>query len=179
VSGISFVLDVTNPAAQTWWRDKVAAFMAAYDLDGIKLDRGEEHLPETATPWANGRPGRENRNAYPTIQAKIHYDALLAAHPDRDYEQFHWPTAATRDPPQHHTHQPQPAPQHRPPGTRTSCTGPAPISASTGERGGRDDQGARVRCVCTHLNDVAYPIWAQTCARLCVRARAWGTRRST
>jgi alpha-D-xyloside xylohydrolase len=82
------VLDVTNPAAQTWWRDKVAAFMAAYDLDGIKLDRGEEHLPETATPWANGRPGRENRNAYPTIQAKIHYDALLAAHPDHDFVLF-------------------------------------------------------------------------------------------
>jgi alpha-glucosidase (family GH31 glycosyl hydrolase) len=88
LSGISFVLDVTNPAAQAWWRDKVAAFVAAYDLDGIKLDRGEEHLPEDATPWANGRPGRENRNAYPTIQAKIHYDALLAAHPDRDFVLF-------------------------------------------------------------------------------------------
>ena len=88
VTGISFVLDVTNPDAQAWWRDKVAAFMAAYDIDGIKLDRGEEHIPETATPWANGRPGRENRNAYPTIQAKIHYDALLAAHPDRDFVLF-------------------------------------------------------------------------------------------
>jgi alpha-glucosidase (family GH31 glycosyl hydrolase) len=85
LSGISFVLDVTNPGAQTWWRDKVAAFMAAYDLDGIKLDRGEEHIPEGPTPWANGRTGRENRNAYPTLQAAIHHDALLAARPDRDF----------------------------------------------------------------------------------------------
>ena len=85
IGGSSFVLDVTNLAAQTWWRDKVAAFMAAYDLDGIKLDRGEEHIPEGPAPWANGRTGRENRNAYPTIQAQIHHDALLAAHPDRDF----------------------------------------------------------------------------------------------
>jgi alpha-glucosidase (family GH31 glycosyl hydrolase) len=76
---------VTNPAARTWWRDKVAAFLAAYDIDGIKLDRGEEHIPEGPAPWANGRTGRENRNAYPTIQAELHHDALLAAHPDRDF----------------------------------------------------------------------------------------------
>ena len=85
IGGKSFVMDVTNPSAQAWWRDKVSAFIAAYDLDGIKLDRGEEHIPEDPIAWANGRTGRENRNAYPTLQAAIHHDALLAAHPDRDF----------------------------------------------------------------------------------------------
>jgi alpha-D-xyloside xylohydrolase len=86
VGGTSFVLDPTTPAAQTWWRDKVAAFVSAYGLDGIKLDRGEEHIPSAVTDiWADGRTGREIRNQYPTLQAKIHHDALLLAHPAGDF----------------------------------------------------------------------------------------------
>jgi len=81
--GMSFIVDVTNPAAQTWWRDKVAAFVRAYGIQGIKLDRGEEHIPSEATDvWADGRTGREVRNAYPTLQAKIHHDALASAFGD-------------------------------------------------------------------------------------------------
>ena len=64
VGGTSFILDVTNPAARAWWRDQVAAFVQRYGIDGIKLDRGEEHIPSAATDiWADGRTGREVHNA--------------------------------------------------------------------------------------------------------------------
>jgi alpha-D-xyloside xylohydrolase len=86
LGGVSFILDPTNPDAAAWWRDKLAAFLTAYDLDGIKLDRGEEHIPsETTDVWADGRTGREVRNAYPTLQAQIHHDALALARPGGDF----------------------------------------------------------------------------------------------
>ncbi len=78
--GSGFIMDVTNPAAQGWWRDKVATFLQANGIQGIKLDRGEEHIPSEATDvWADGRTGREVRNDYPRLQAKIHHDALAEA----------------------------------------------------------------------------------------------------
>jgi alpha-D-xyloside xylohydrolase len=83
IGGRSFIIDVTNPAAQSWWRDKVAAFVRTYGIQGIKLDRGEEHIPSEATDvWADGRTGREVRNDYPTLQAKVHHDALACAFGD-------------------------------------------------------------------------------------------------
>jgi alpha-glucosidase (family GH31 glycosyl hydrolase) len=84
--GTSFILDPTNPAAQAWWRDRIAAFVAAHGIHGIKLDRGEEHIPSEATDvWADGRNGREVRNDYPTLQAKVHHDALAQVFPDGDF----------------------------------------------------------------------------------------------
>jgi len=84
--GVSFIMDSTNVAAQAWWRDAVAAFLSAYGIQGIKLDRGEEHIPsESSDVYADGRTGREVRNDYPTLQARIHHDALAAAHPDGDF----------------------------------------------------------------------------------------------
>jgi alpha-D-xyloside xylohydrolase len=80
VLGRSFILDPTSPAAQAYWQEKVRAFVAASGVDGIKLDRGEEHIPSAATDvWADGRTGREVRNDYPGLQTKIHHDALAAA----------------------------------------------------------------------------------------------------
>jgi alpha-glucosidase (family GH31 glycosyl hydrolase) len=80
--GASFILDVTNPAAQAFFREKLRAFVSTYGFDAIKLDRGEEHIPSAATDvWADGRNGREVRNAYPVLQAMIHHDALAAARP--------------------------------------------------------------------------------------------------
>jgi len=82
VGGTSFILDVTNPDARAWWSGKIAAFLTANGIQGIKLDRGEEHIPSTATDvWADGRTGREVRNDYPTLQALLHRDALAAAFP--------------------------------------------------------------------------------------------------
>jgi alpha-D-xyloside xylohydrolase len=86
LGGRSFIMDPTSVAAQAWWRDKVAAFLAANGIQGIKLDRGEEHIPSEATDvYADGRTGREVRNAYPTLQAKIHHDALASVYPDGDF----------------------------------------------------------------------------------------------
>jgi alpha-D-xyloside xylohydrolase len=92
VGGTSFIMDPTNAAARTWWRDKVAAFLATYGIQGIKLDRGEEHIPSEATDvYADGRTGREVRNAYPTLQAQIHHDALATAWSDGDFVLFSRP----------------------------------------------------------------------------------------
>jgi alpha-glucosidase (family GH31 glycosyl hydrolase) len=92
LGGGNFVLDVTNPGADTWFREKLAAFIAAYQIDGIKLDRGEEHIASEATDvWFDGRTGREVRNAYPSLQAELHNQALTFAHPDGDFVLFSRP----------------------------------------------------------------------------------------
>jgi alpha-glucosidase (family GH31 glycosyl hydrolase) len=89
VGGRSFIMDVTNPDARAWWAGRVAAFLSANGIQGIKLDRGEEHIPSEATHvWADGRTGREVRNDYPRLQAMLHHDALAAAFPDRDFFLF-------------------------------------------------------------------------------------------
>lgn len=85
VGGVSFVLDPTSAAARDWWRDRIAAFVGAYGIQAIKLDRGEEHIPSQASDvYADGRTGREVRNDYPRLQAQVHHDALAAAFPDGD-----------------------------------------------------------------------------------------------
>ena len=86
IGGTSFILDVTNPAARSWWAGKVAAFLAANGIQGVKLDRGEEHIPsEAGDVWADGRTGREVRNDYPRLQAMLHHDALASAFPGGDF----------------------------------------------------------------------------------------------
>lgn len=86
VGGTSFILDLTHPDAGGWWQQKVATFVTGESINGIKLDRGEEHLPSLATDiWHDGRSGREGRNAYPTLQARVHNQALRQAHPDDDF----------------------------------------------------------------------------------------------
>lgn len=92
LAGTSFILDATNPAAQAWLTEKLRAFLVATGIDGFKLDRGEEHIPSAVTDvWADGRTGRDVRNDYPTLQAKIHFDALVAARPGGDFVLFSRP----------------------------------------------------------------------------------------
>lgn len=80
------VLDVTHPAAYAWWRDRLAAFLSAEDIDGIKLDRGEEYIPSSRSDlWADGRHGREVHNDYVVRQAELHREALEAARPNGDF----------------------------------------------------------------------------------------------
>jgi alpha-glucosidase (family GH31 glycosyl hydrolase) len=86
VGGQNFILDPTNPAAASWFQDRLASFVAANDIDGIKLDRGEEHIPTAATDvWADGRNGREVRNDYPSIQARLHHEVMSRHRPDGDF----------------------------------------------------------------------------------------------
>ncbi|MBM4243141.1 MAG: glycoside hydrolase family 31 protein [Deltaproteobacteria bacterium] len=82
VLGNNFILDPTSAAARDWWRDRVRDFFRQHGIRGVKLDRGEEHIPSEASDvWADGRSGREVRNDYPTLQAKLHHDAITEAFP--------------------------------------------------------------------------------------------------
>jgi len=86
LAGTNFILDVTNPEARNWFRNQIAAFTRRYAMNGIKLDRGEEHIPSEASDlWADGRTGREVRNDYQTLQAKLHNEALRDVYPDGDF----------------------------------------------------------------------------------------------
>lgn len=77
LGGANFIIDVTHPEVPDWFGAKLAEFCAANEIQAIKLDRGEEHIPsEPSDVWADGRTGVEVRNAYPVIQAKIHHDAM-------------------------------------------------------------------------------------------------------
>ena len=86
IGGQSFILDVTNAAARSWWADRLGTWLTSAGLVGVKLDRGEEHIPSLPTDlWADGRSGREARNAYPTLQAQVHHQALQQARPNGDF----------------------------------------------------------------------------------------------
>ncbi|MEZ5502285.1 MAG: glycoside hydrolase family 31 protein [Halioglobus sp.] len=83
--GNSRVIDLTNPDAQAWWREKLEAFLKQFSISAIKLDRGEEYVPSTAADiYSDGRSGREVHNAFPVLQAKVHHDALRSA-TDNDF----------------------------------------------------------------------------------------------
>lgn len=78
--GNSRVIDLTNPDAYQWWRQKLEIFLREYDISAIKLDRGEEYVPSAASDiYHDGRSGREVHNDYPVLQAKVHHDALKNA----------------------------------------------------------------------------------------------------
>ncbi len=80
------VLDVTNPAARAWWKERLGRFLAREGIDGIKLDRGEEYIPSAPDDlWADGRNGREVHNDYVVLQTSLHRAALEAARPDGDF----------------------------------------------------------------------------------------------
>lgn len=76
-------LDYTNPAVVAWHEEKIKTFLKAYGIDGWKLDRGEEEIPDKATDiWRDGRTGREMRNEYPRLYIKTYYDATRSVRGD-------------------------------------------------------------------------------------------------
>ena len=70
-SGNNFpMVDLTNPAARSYWQDGVAKLLKA-GVAGFKLDRAEENIPESGNfKVFDGRSIRENRNAYVAMYAK-------------------------------------------------------------------------------------------------------------
>jgi alpha-glucosidase (family GH31 glycosyl hydrolase) len=86
VRGRSFILDVTNPAARQWFAERLGRFLQAEGIHGVKLDRGEEHIPsERDDIWFDGRTGREVHNDYVVLQTRMHREALDRAWPNGDY----------------------------------------------------------------------------------------------
>jgi alpha-glucosidase (family GH31 glycosyl hydrolase) len=81
--GSRLVVDLTNPAARTFWREAHLAFLGTHAVRGIKLDRGEKYIPSRAEDrWADGRSGRELRNAYPLLQLGLYEEILQSAFGD-------------------------------------------------------------------------------------------------
>jgi alpha-D-xyloside xylohydrolase len=79
VPGSKENIDYTNPAAVAWHQEKLTTFVKQYNIDGWKLDRGEEDIPDKVTDlWHDGRTGREMRNAYPWLYIKTYYDVMTA-----------------------------------------------------------------------------------------------------
>ena len=78
--GSDRVIDLTNPDAVAWWQETLGEFIETWGIRGIKLDRGEEFIPNDPTDiWHDGRNGFELHNEFQVIQSQVHHDALDAA----------------------------------------------------------------------------------------------------
>ena len=125
------MVDVTNPAAKTYWQDGIAKLLKL-GVAGFKLDRGEEDIPESG-PFKvfDGRSIRENRNAYPAMYVKAVYDV---ARKYRGDDFFLMPRAA--------------------------YTGSAPYSVFWGGDIGGTQEGLRASIIAVQRSAVmGYPIW--------------------
>jgi len=68
------LVDLTNPAAKTFWQDGVAKLLKL-GVAGFKLDRSEENIPEPGLEkMFDGRSVRTNRNAYPAMFVQAAYE---------------------------------------------------------------------------------------------------------
>ena len=77
------LLDLTNPAAVTWWQDEGLAKVLKQGVRGFKLDRSEEIVPESRDLHAyNGMTTRELRNEYPVLYIKAVNEICQKIHPD-------------------------------------------------------------------------------------------------
>ena len=65
------LLDYTNPEACKWWQENGLEKVLKQGVDGFKLDRAEEIVPESYDVLAyNGKTTRELRNEYPVLYVK-------------------------------------------------------------------------------------------------------------
>lgn len=65
------LLDFTNPEACKWWQENGIEKMLKQGVDGFKLDRSEEIVPESRKIILhNGKTAREAHNEYPVLYVK-------------------------------------------------------------------------------------------------------------
>ena len=77
------LLDFTNPEACVWWQEKGIEKMLKQGVDGFKLDRSEETVPESRDIiLADGRTAREVRNDYPVMYVKTVNESCRKIHGD-------------------------------------------------------------------------------------------------
>jgi len=68
------LVDMTNPAAKTFWQDGVAKLLRM-GVAGFKLDRSEENIPDPGLEkMFDERSVRANRNAYPAMFVQAAYE---------------------------------------------------------------------------------------------------------
>ncbi|MFQ5666953.1 MAG: glycoside hydrolase family 31 protein [Candidatus Binatia bacterium] len=78
----TLLIDFTNPDAVAWWTARVQS-LVDLGISGLKLDRSEfdrTELPvvpdQVSDVFADGRSGRELKNGYTVVYARVHHDAL-------------------------------------------------------------------------------------------------------
>ncbi len=77
------LLDFTNPEACKWWQTNGIEKMLKQGVDGFKLDRAEETVPETRDILlSDGRTAREVRNEYPVLYVKTVNESCKKIHGD-------------------------------------------------------------------------------------------------
>lgn len=77
------VIDLTNPAAAQWWRERITAGLEL-GADGFMLDFGEQVHADMH--FADGQTGAQLHNSYPVLVQRITReatDAFEASHPGR------------------------------------------------------------------------------------------------
>ncbi len=76
----SLLVDFTSPEAAKWYMDKRKYLVEDIKIDGFKTDGGEFVFGDDVQ-FADGRTGREMRNAYPNLYIREHYNYI---HEKRD-----------------------------------------------------------------------------------------------
>lgn len=72
------LIDFTNPEACKWLQEKGIEKMLNQGVDGFKLDRSEELVPEDyQTIYHDGRTAREVRNDYPVMYVKTFNESCV------------------------------------------------------------------------------------------------------
>jgi alpha-D-xyloside xylohydrolase len=73
-------LDFTDPAATSWWQDRLRYAVGVLGFDGAMQDYGEQ--APLAGRYANGAPGSLIRNTYPVLYAQAARQAVQSVKPD-------------------------------------------------------------------------------------------------